>query len=134
MFTNHDQKTGTEGYHPRQEPQYPASLTAKVLESIFEECDDFQTRRIETGELGRVTVTVCWLDGLTSGNDISEERLRLIEKKRAEVLDDCLHTAEELLKSNIDLVNKYIEELTDKYTLTHEEIMAIYNQMRPEAA
>ena len=70
----------------------------------------------------------------SSGNDISEERLRLIEKKRAEVLDDCLHTAEELLKSNIDLVNKYIEELTDKYTLTHEEIMAIYNQMRPEAA
>ena len=70
----------------------------------------------------------------SSGNDISEERLRLIEKKRAEVLDDCLHTAEELLKSNIDLVNKYIEELTDKYTLTHDEIMAIYNQMRPEAA
>ena len=70
----------------------------------------------------------------SSGNDISEERLRLIEKKRAEVLDDCLHTAEKLLKSNIDLVNKYIEELTDKYTLTHDEIMAIYNQMRPEAA
>ena len=45
----------------------------------------------------------------SSGKDISEERLRLIEKKRAEVLGDCLHTAEELLRSNIDLVNKYIE-------------------------
>ena len=76
MFTSNDNKTGTERFHPRQEPQYPEELSQKVLVNIFDSCDDFQKRTVEIGGQPDITVSVCWLDGLTSGADISEDVLR----------------------------------------------------------
>lgn len=43
---------------------------------IFRDCDDFQSRRIQLRGQHALRVTVCWLDGLTAGGDISEDVLR----------------------------------------------------------
>ena len=65
--------------HPRKEPRYDLPLTSAVLKDIFSDCFDFTTREIELGAAGRVTV--CYLDGLTDGNHISESIIRPLNEK-----------------------------------------------------
>lgn len=69
--------SGTDdGPHPRPQPQYDVPVTAGELKKIFSDCDDFETRTVRIGLESRLTVTVCWLDGVVSAGDVSTDVLR----------------------------------------------------------
>ena len=61
---------------PRRRPEYPAPISGKNLAALFAACGDFETREIDFGLNGKLTLLVCWLDGLVSGRDVTEEVLR----------------------------------------------------------
>ncbi len=63
-------------FHPEEEPKFSLPLAAETLENIFTDCDDFNVRRVLAGERPEFPAAVCWLDGLTSGGDISTDVLR----------------------------------------------------------
>ena len=62
--------------HPRRCPEYPEPISTETLKNIFAGCGDFQTREVDCGLLGRRTVTLCWLDGVVGGSDLSSDVLR----------------------------------------------------------
>lgn len=62
--------------HPRRCPEYPEPISTETLKNIFAGCGDFQTREVDCGLLGRSTVTLCWLDGVVGGSDLSSDVLR----------------------------------------------------------
>lgn len=82
------------GAHPRPNPKYDAPISTGELKGIFAICEDFQIREVHIGGNEKLTVTVCWLDGLVSGGDVAEDVVRpLTEKERlgdASSLRDCL--------------------------------------------
>ena len=62
----------------------PAYLSLEALETVFAGCGDFQKRLVDFGLRGRVPRCLCWLDGLVSGGDVSEQVLRpLTDQLRA---------------------------------------------------
>lgn len=63
-------------YHPISLPEYNVPLTAKSLRDIFTTCADFQMREVAFGLEKNVRLSVCWLDGVASGGDISTCVLR----------------------------------------------------------
>ena len=76
MQTNFFHRGAGDGPHPRPQPQYDVPVTAGELKKIFSDCDDFETRTVRIGLESRLTVTVCWLDGVVSANDVSTDVLR----------------------------------------------------------
>lgn len=62
--------------HPRREPQFSEPVNSKTLKNIFADCDDFQTRSIDCGLLGRQNLVLCWLDGVVGGSDMSGDVVR----------------------------------------------------------
>lgn len=62
-------KNGT--YHPLALPEYDCPLRAESLKNIFSRCSDFESREIAFGLEASVHLTVCWLDGVTEGSDVS---------------------------------------------------------------
>ena len=60
-------------YSPRPQPQFEGPLTDKAIRAMFEKADDFTTRDVQ---LGKTAVTAYFIDGLTSGGDISEYVVR----------------------------------------------------------
>lgn len=63
-------------FRPEQEPKYPLPVSRKSVQDIFADCDDFELRNVFAGEKPEFPAAVCWLDGLTSGGDISTDVLR----------------------------------------------------------
>lgn len=76
MLSFHSKRRGEDAPHPRREPRFPAPVQAKKIEEIFSDCDDFEIRQIRVGLQSRIAVQVCWLDGVVSGSDVSEDILR----------------------------------------------------------
>ena len=76
MQTNFFHRGAGDGPHPRPQPQYDVPVTAGELKKIFSDCDDFETRTVRIGLESRLTVTVCWLDGVVSAGDVSTDVLR----------------------------------------------------------
>ena len=66
MQTNFFHRGADDGPHPRPQPQYDVPVTAGELKKIFSDCDDFEARAVRIGLESRLTVTVCWLDGMVS--------------------------------------------------------------------
>ena len=65
-------------------PDAALPLTLESLEAAFADCEDFQKRLVDFGLLGTVPLCLCWLDGLVSGSDVSEQVLRpLTDQLRA---------------------------------------------------
>ena len=64
--------------NPRQKkaPEYRGPISLFALQSIFSSCGDFETRRLDFGLEGRLSVSACWLDGLVSSREAAEEILR----------------------------------------------------------
>lgn len=63
------------------------------MRAAFSCCADFGCRQIDLGLEGRQSLTVCWLDGLVSGEAVAETVLRpLTERGRAEsaTAEDCV--------------------------------------------
>ena len=72
------------GPHLRKKPEYKCLLSADSLKAIFAGSADFESREIYFGLGAEVRLQVCWLDGVVSGGDISEQILRpLTELSRA---------------------------------------------------
>ena len=76
MQTNFFHRGADDGPHPRPQPQYDVPVTAGELKKIFSDCDDFEARAVRIGLESRLTVTVCWLDGMVSAGDVSTDVLR----------------------------------------------------------
>lgn len=76
MQTDFFHSGSNDGPHPRPQPQYDVPVTAGELKKIFSDCDDFETRTVRIGLESRLTVTVCWLDGVVSAGDVSTDVLR----------------------------------------------------------
>ena len=76
MQTNFFHRGTDDGPHPRPQPQYDVPVTAGELKKIFSDCDDFEARTVRIGLESRLTVTVCWLDGVVSAGDVSTDVLR----------------------------------------------------------
>ena len=71
-------------YHPISLPEYNVPLTAKALRDIFTTCADFEMREVAFGLEKNVRLSVCWLDGVVSGGDVSTCVLRpLTQSARA---------------------------------------------------
>ncbi len=56
--------------------KYPGLVSPSALAACFDHCDDFQCRRIAFGLEPAQNIAVCWLDGLVSGEQVSEDILR----------------------------------------------------------
>ena len=76
MQTNFFHRGADDGPHPRPQPQYDVPATTGELKKIFSDCDDFEARAVRIGLESRLTVTVCWLDGMVSAGDVSTDVLR----------------------------------------------------------
>ena len=63
-------------YHPLRQPEYRCPLNKKNLSDIFASCSDFEMREISFGLEKNVRLSVCWLDGIVSGSDVSSLVLR----------------------------------------------------------
>ena len=76
MQTDFFHSGSNDGPHPRPQPQYDVPVTAGELKKIFSDCDDFEARTVRIGLESRLTVTVCWLDGVVAAGDVSADILR----------------------------------------------------------
>ncbi len=70
--------------HPAREAEYTGPISLAALKTIFSSCGDFESRTLDFGLAGAVTIKACWLDGLVSGTQVSDEILRpLTDRLRA---------------------------------------------------
>lgn len=61
----------------------PVPVTAECVQKFFSDCDDFFLRRIKVGLESKIPVYVCWIDGVVSEGDVSEDVIRpLTEQSR----------------------------------------------------
>lgn len=71
-----------------------APPTAKTVRELFSDCTDFELRPVWPGGRRIPGVSVCWIDGLVSGKDVSEDVLRpLTDETRlagAESAEACM--------------------------------------------
>ena len=58
------------------EPAWDAPPDSAALQALFRRCADFQTRTLRVGAAERLTLFVCWIDGLISAQDAAESVLR----------------------------------------------------------
>ena len=56
--------------------KYPHPITTAYFQEIFRECSDFMVREINIGERSDLSVYLCWVDGISSGTNISSDILR----------------------------------------------------------
>lgn len=72
-----------DGPHPRSTPEYSGAISSENIKKIFDQCADFELRHIVPALGKPETVSVCWLDGVVSGTNVSEDVLRpLTDPKR----------------------------------------------------
>lgn len=76
MQTNCFHRGRDDAPHPRPQPRFDVPVTADAVKKIFSDCDDFQMRTVRIGLESRLTVCVCWLDGVVAAGDVSADILR----------------------------------------------------------
>ena len=80
-----------------QQPERPAALTAHLVRERFAGCGDFYARRLRLGPGGRLAAEVCWIDGLVSETDVSEDVIRpLTERGRLDGVRSAADAAERI--------------------------------------
>jgi spore germination protein KA len=88
-------------YHPRPDVRYNVRVEGKELEQIFSDCADFTSREIYVGGKKLSGVSAFWLDGVVSGDQVSEDVLRPLTdaarlsgaKSAGECMDLIVHGA-----------------------------------------
>lgn len=82
MYTeNENQRPGP---HRQTQPEFKCLLTSENIASLFSSCGDFESREILFGLEKKFTLHLCWLDGIVSAADVSEDIIRpLTELARA---------------------------------------------------
>ena len=63
-------------YHPKPEPAFDCAISPENVKFIFSNCDDFFLREIRLGLDGELAVSACWIDGVVSEAEVSEDVLR----------------------------------------------------------
>ena len=63
-------------FDAKSSAKYQGIVPLSALLAGFADCDDFQTRRVSFGLERTEGVTVCWIDGLVSGERVSQDILR----------------------------------------------------------
>lgn len=63
-------------FHPRQEPKFPGRISTDYLRQILGKSGDFSFRTVYVGERQDLPVTLCFIDGLVSGESIGREVIR----------------------------------------------------------
>ncbi len=63
-------------YHPQKKPKFDAPLTVSAIETIFQGADDFVHRTVLIDGDPKGKVDLFFIDGLVSGNNISESVIR----------------------------------------------------------
>ena len=63
------------GFHPESDPIYNCPISPENTEKLFDQCEDFENRRVSAGGTGPI-VFACWLDGVVSGSDVAEQVLK----------------------------------------------------------
>lgn len=71
-----------DGPHPRSTPRYSGPISPENIKNIFADCADFEIREIIPALGTPETVTACWLDGVVSGTNVSEDVLRPLTDPR----------------------------------------------------
>lgn len=72
------------------------------LAALFAECADFQSRRVDFGLDPALTVTACWIDGLVSGERVTEDILRpLTQSTRSGEAVADLGMIEQILRGSV---------------------------------
>jgi len=66
------EKTDGVAFHPKKEPLYPMKISRKNLEQLFSDCADFHIHEVCIGSHKNHTVSLCFLDGVVSANDINK--------------------------------------------------------------
>ena len=66
----------TLSFSTKTELEYQGIVSLPNLSALFAGCDDFQTRRVDLGGRRIIKKKTCWLDGLVSGERVSEDILR----------------------------------------------------------
>ena len=51
-------------------------ISAEAVQKLFSDCDDFRIRPVRVGLTAGFQVFICWLDGVVSEGDVSEDILR----------------------------------------------------------
>lgn len=69
--------------HPRENVRYDMPVNQKNLKEVFADCGDFELRQVWLGDRPINGICVCWLDGLVSGSDISEDVIRPLSQSAA---------------------------------------------------
>ena len=88
--------------HPRPAPGRGLPICEKSLREIFSGCADFTLRPVWPGMARQDSVSVCWLDGLVSGESVSRDVLRpLTDERRVSSRGDPRRWMEQLLRGAV---------------------------------
>ena len=63
---------------------------------------------------------------------MSEWRKKEVEGKLASIFDGCLKSAMSILEGHRPLIERYVDILTEQYTMSRDEIMKVYNDYNSE--
>ena len=92
MYTPRSLKA--ESPHRRSLPEYKSILSSDSLKAIFSDCGDFEARELSFGLRGGIRITACWLDGIVSGNEVTEGIIRpfteLLRSAGVQTEQDCI--------------------------------------------
>ncbi len=128
MDMHHHQKLSPP--HPRRTPEYPSAISGSYLSTLFTACSDFETRRIDYGLDGRLSLLVCWLDGLVSGRDVTDAVLRpLTQAARAGGVDSEEACMERILQGAVYRYSVHLRRDMDSLIadLTHGHCAILFS-------
>ena len=117
-------------YHPRQRPKYDLPLAVGALEAVFQDAEDFVHRTVFLGGNPKWPVHLYFIDGLVSGDAISDfvvrplvqaappsddtEDRRIDWLKQGGVYNAVVQTRHTVDEAALDLVNGFCVALFEK--------------------
>lgn len=119
--------------HPRRTPEYTAAVSGQSLSALFAACGDFETRQIDFGLDGQLTLLVCWLDGLVSGGEVTEDVLRpLTQAARAAGIDSEQACMDRILQGAVYRCSVHLRRDLDSLVsdLTHGHCAIVFTRLQ----
>ena len=99
---NKSKRNNTPPPHDRPAAEFDCKLNMASVKAVFSNCGDFEERDIDFGLDGNITVRACWLDGVVSGDDVTEAILRpLTESVRAQKADTPAACCDRILRGGV---------------------------------
>ena len=76
----------------KMDPPRRGTASAAGVEAQFKDCADFEKRSVTAGRWG-IPATACWLDGCVSGDQVSEDILRPLNRLSCARAGECIELA-----------------------------------------